>query len=105
MSFSTTIYGSEGDQFQTSTTQILPLGNRMVMRDGRVFRYAQNNSTAAISAGLLLRQDDEVANSTGYSILPVDEAAGSTSILLDATGSTGTFAANDLKEGIVFFSV
>tara|TARA_Y100000310_G_scaffold84594_1_gene81501 strand:- start:12390 stop:13202 length:813 start_codon:yes stop_codon:yes gene_type:complete len=103
MSFSYTIYGDEGDQFATASTQRQPLGTRMVMRDGRVYRYSRNSSTA-ISAGLLLVQAAEVANSTGYHILPVDEAAGSTSILLDATGSTGAFSANELKEGIIFFS-
>ena len=36
---SNTIYGSDGDQFKTSTTQQLSFGQEMHFKDGRRFRY------------------------------------------------------------------
>lgn len=103
MSYPYTIYGKEGDQFGTTATQILSLGSRMVMRDGRVYRYCKNGASA-INAGSLCRAATQVGNSTGFSTLPAAVAAGSTSVRLNATGSTGPIAVNALDEGYVFFS-
>lgn len=103
MTFSYTIYGSEGDQFATSATQILPLGTRMVMRDGRAYRYSQASSSA-IQAGLLIRAATQVGNTTMAHVLAEGSAANATSILINATGATGPLSAGDLDEGMIVFS-
>ena len=46
MSFPTTVYLSEEQIIETSSTQKMPLGTRGCASDGRIFRYAQAGGTA-----------------------------------------------------------
>lgn len=104
MAFPFTIYGKEGDQFTTSSTQTqLPLGTRMVMPDGRVYRWCQNGGTA-IQAGLLLVTKAIIDGINYTHQLASDAAAGATSVQVNATAATGPASINDLDEGYVFFS-
>lgn len=56
MSFPTVIYGTEGEQFNSYTTQRWPLGKLMILDDGRRYRFARNG-TGAATAGLLFQSE------------------------------------------------
>lgn len=47
MSFPNIIYGNEGEQFNSSTSQRWPLGTMLVLADGRAYRYGRNGAVAA----------------------------------------------------------
>ncbi len=64
MSFPTTVYLSEEQITQTSSTQTLPLGTRGCAEDGRVFRYAQAAATAIKANRLCISLNDEGPAST-----------------------------------------
>ena len=103
MSFTYTIYGKEGDQFSTASGQVLSLGTRMVMKDGRVYRYCKNGATA-LTAGRLTIVATAIANSTMIHALYAAAAQNATSVKFNTTGSTGTFTASELKDGMIWFS-
>lgn len=98
-------YGDYGDEKVTSSTRIgnLPLGQLMVLPDGRKFRHAKSGGTA-LAVGTVLRQgwladtvmDQEVT-------INADHAAGSVSIDIITGGTTVT--ANYYKDGYLYTSL
>lgn len=56
MAFPNVLYGVEGEQFNSYTDQRWPLGTRMILQDGREYRFARNGSGAA-TAGLLFQSE------------------------------------------------
>lgn len=56
MSFPNVIWGQEGEQFNSYTDQRWPLGTKMILQDGRAYRFARNGAGAA-TAGLLFQSE------------------------------------------------
>ena len=56
MSFPTVLFGNEGEQHNSYTTQRWPLGMRMILPDGRSYRFGKNGAGAA-TAGLLFQSE------------------------------------------------
>ena len=61
MSFPAVLYGHEGEQFNSTTDQRWPLGTKMILQDGREYRYARNGAGAA-TAGSLFQAEVPDAN-------------------------------------------
>ena len=102
MAFSNIINGTYGQEKEETSSQKLELGTRMVFRDGREFRYAQNGGTA-VGEGLVVAAEALVTHHGSDGDLAVaTTAAGSRTI--DVTVE-GTAAAKDLyKEGYLWFN-
>ena len=104
MSFPNVIYGDSGDQHGTSITQQHSLGTRMVLPDGRVYRYIENAATA-LKAGLILQAPPSTIDGASQAFtLQADALAGATSIRLNPTMDTSEIPYGDLDEGYVVFS-
>jgi plastocyanin len=56
MAFPNILFGNEGEQFNSYTTQRWPLGTQMVLQDGRRYRFGRNGAGAA-TAGLLFQSE------------------------------------------------
>jgi hypothetical protein len=61
MAFPNILFGNEGEQFKSTTDQRWPIGTRMILQDGRVYRYGRNG-TGAATAGLLFQSEVPDAN-------------------------------------------
>ncbi len=94
MSYPNVIYGDYGDEKAVAASAIggLPLGQLMILPDGRKFRHAQCGSAASISAGILLSTSAGVVN---------HGALGSSAMLASATttynqvGDTDVYVASN----------
>ena len=101
MSFSSTIYGPLADRLDESSTQRQPLGTRLILPDGRVFRYCKNGGVA-LSIGRLVQ---EAVVTTGHDKdLAVAAAAAVGATAVTITNATTAIVANDYKEGYIFFN-
>jgi len=100
MAFPTTIFGKTTDIYKESTTQHHPLGTRLVLGDGRVFRYAKNASTALaigkLCASPVVLPDEDVDLEAEAAITT---AARDATIIVTGSSSLFTVAANRFKEG------
>jgi len=89
-SFPHTTYGSFGDEKVTSTSKIggNPVGTRMELPDGKVFRLTKNGATALV-AGKLYEGPDVEANTILHKSLLVPNAAavGATQVLVTMAGT------------------
>lgn len=56
MSFPNVIFGTEGEQYNSYTTQRWPLGTELKLGDGRSYRYGKNGAGAA-TAGFLFQSE------------------------------------------------
>ena len=99
MAFPTTVYGSLKDAKVEHSTQRSPLGTRMVLPDGRVYRYAKNAALAQ-SLGRLC-QEAVVVSGHGSDLAVASAAAiGATAVTL--TNATTAITANEYAEGYLF---
>lgn len=103
MSYPNIIYGDFGDEKVAQSTKIgsLPLGQMMVLPDGKKFRHARASTAAAMTAGMLY-QTAGVSAGTGYEkALTCTAAVGDTSIVV--TLPTGTAVVKDFfADGCLF---
>lgn len=69
MGYPNVIYGDYGDEKVTSSAKIgtLPMGQLMVLPDGRKFRHSQAGSGADLGAGVLVASSASVAGHGGIS--------------------------------------
>jgi len=110
MSFPNIIYGDYGDEKVISATKIgnLPLGQRMVLPDGRIFAHALSTSGSTLSAGKLCIQPAGVADhgnvaasglvTASTSVQTV--AIGNTSIIL-TVGATTVITKDQYADGFL----
>jgi hypothetical protein len=68
------IFGEYGDEKVTGTSKVHPFGTRLVLPDGRIFKYGQMSTAAAIGAGQVCQTAVGVA---GHDMDLVITAAGS----------------------------
>ena len=93
--FPKTTYGSEQQTFNTFSVERNPVGSKMVIEDGRTFRFANCGGTAAVN-GRVFQALVPSANGLTEAVDVV--AAGALS--LTGVGSTGAgFAANLFRDG------
>jgi len=100
MSFPGTIFGDYGDEKQTSTAKKHPLGTRIVLPDGRVFRYA--SAGEALGAGKLCMQAIGVANHDMDLAVQAAAAIGASSIAV-TLGATAA-AVNLYADGYIYIN-
>lgn len=100
MSFPNSINGDYGAEKVTGTTKLHALGTRMILPDGRVFRYA--SAGEALGAGKLCMQAAGVANHDMDLAVVSDVAVGGTSITV-TLGATAA-AANLYADGYIYIN-
>jgi hypothetical protein len=88
MSFDTTIWGYFGAEKKTGTTKLHTLGTRMVLPDGRAYRYGK--AAEAIGAGMLGMMQGGVAHHDMDLTVAVAAAVGATSITVDLEATAAT---------------
>lgn len=117
MSFPNVIYGKYGDEkvAQSATIGGLPLGQILVLPDGRQYRHARAQTSAALSAGQLCVAGSAIPDhgaGTANQLVANSAAIGSTSIVVTAGGTTAIadayydggemFVRDDTGEGHVY---
>ena len=97
MSFPTDIYGAEGEQWETYSDQRHVLGTRLVLQDGRTFRFVENGGTLLVTGNVIQAE----APGANFDELAIAAAAAGAESVTVTLGSTA--AAVDLfAEGYLF---
>lgn len=99
MSFPGTVYGNLNDRLNTTSNQVSPLGTRMILPDGRVFRYAKAGGVA-LGIGQLMQEAVVTSGHTKDLLVAVKAAIGATSVTV--TNATTPITANMYAEGYLF---
>lgn len=60
--FSHVLWFPDGEQFHTYPTRRWPIGTKLELQDGRVFRFGKINTTAPVAAGYLVQSEVPAAN-------------------------------------------
>lgn len=95
MSFPNVLFGTEGEQFNDYADQRWPLGTKLILQDGREFRFAEVGGTN-IATARLCQAEVPGANFDELAI-PSAVAAGTRSF--DVTNGATTIALGDFNEG------
>ncbi len=91
MGFPNVIYGDYGDEKVAQSTAIgsNPLGQSMILPDGRKFRHARSSTAQAMSAGFLYQHAVDVnAGTSAEKILECTAAVGATSVSVNSPAGT-----------------
>lgn len=102
MAFPNFLFGSDGDQFTTSTVAATSLnspqiGDQMIFEDGRHFRWASADGTTAVVVGKLYQSAIPVTNHVLQTAAAAAVGATSIALTLGATAAT----ANQYQNGYV----
>jgi len=97
MSFPALIHGTEGEQFSTYTDKRWPLGTKMILQDGREYRFGQAAGTG-IAVGKLCAA---TANGGNFDELAIPTAVAAGTRTFNITNGATTIAANDFEDGYV----
>jgi len=100
-SFSGPVQAIGLDLYDSSTTQVHRLGERVETSDGRVFRYAQAGA-AQLVAGNVVQAPAQVT--THKAMTPVAAAIGATSVTA-TLGATNAVTANQYADGYLIVAV
>ena len=92
-----TIWGNYGDEKVTGTTQLHPMGTRMVLEDGRVFYYGQTDG--AQTAGAICQSAVGVANHD-MDLATNTASAGDKSVTVTVGGTAAT--EDQYKDGYLY---
>lgn len=93
--------------YTESATQKCPLGTRLALADGRVYRYAQN-AAVALAAGNLVQSAVPIvqfSSAGGYLIATAGTAAGSKVLTANSTAGAASAAANLFADGFLGVAV
>ena len=97
-----TIWGDYGDEKVTGTTKLHPFGTRMLVPDGRVFKYGGISSAGAVGAGNIVQASATIAGHDMDLVITAAVAVGGKSITVT---TTATDAAKDLyADGFVYIN-
>lgn len=99
MSLPNIVFGSEELTLDTSTNESTPVGTKMVIEDGRTFRFSENAGTAAVAGRVFMAAVHTVANNGAQA---VDTLAAGVSVLTGVGASNAAVAVNLLKDGYIF---
>ena len=97
MSFPVDIQGAEGEQWQSNSTRQHNLGTRLVLQDGRMFRYVEVGASALVVGNVI---QAEAPGANFDELVMAAAAVGATSVVV-TTGATAV-AIDDFKDGYVF---
>ncbi len=97
MSFPNVIHGSEEESLTARTTQDVPIGKKMVIEDGRAYRYCLNNSSTAIIVANM--QQGAIPEVAKYGDQPVGTMAAGVTQLTGVGAATTNLAASELIDG------
>jgi hypothetical protein len=98
MSFPTDIYGAEGEQWNTYSDQRHVLGTRLILQDGRTFRFVENGGTLLV-AGNVIQAEAPGAN---FDELAVASAAAAGSETVTVTLGSSAATVDLFAEGYLF---
>lgn len=84
MSFPNVISGSEGELFHNSIDETVPVGTKMIIEDGRAFRFTEAGGTALVVGNLNCTE----APSANYTTEVIDTISSGTNTLT-GVGATG----------------
>ena len=107
MAFPLTINLAYGQEKVETSEKKQKLGTRATTPDGRVFYYAQNSSTAIVTAGMVV---DGLLNEADHDMdkaATAATAAGSTTVSLEiteASGGSGDLVKNEYADGYLMFN-
>lgn len=86
--YPTVVFGTYGQEKETYTTRILPLGTELILNDGRRFRFALNGASAG-AQGKVAQQGALTANHVGLSVAAAASVGDTTvQVTLGATALT-----------------
>ena len=91
MSYPNVIYGDYGDEKRAQSAAIgnNPLGQLMILPDGRRFRHTRSSTAQAMSAGFLYQSGADVdAGTSAHAILECTAAVGATSVSVNSPAGT-----------------
>ncbi len=94
-----TIWGNYGDEKVTGTTQLHPMGTRMVLEDGRVFYYGQTDG--AQTAGAICQSAVGVANHD-MDLATNTASVGDKSVTVTVGGTAAT--EDQYKDGFLYIN-
>lgn len=97
MGFPNVINGSEEESLTATTTQGVPIGKKMVIEDGRAYRYCKNNSSTAIIVANL--QQGAIPEVAKYGDQAVATLAAGVTVLTAVGADTTNLAAEELIDG------
>jgi len=95
MSFPVIIHGTEGEQYSTYTSKRWPLGTKMVLQDGREYRFGKAAATN-IAAGKLCAA---TANGANFDELAVPAAVAVGQRTVTITNGATAIATDDFEDG------
>lgn len=113
MAFPVTLHGPDGEQHNSYTDQRWPLGTRMLLQDGRAYRFGLNGAGAA-TAGILFQSEvpdgnfdtqavpDSTVNTAGNYTIRATLSANAIVVNLFAEGYAVTEAAAGAGEGYAY---
>lgn len=97
MSFPNVLFGTEGEQYSTYTTKRWPLGTKMVLQDGREYRFGKAGGSN-LAVGKL---DVATANGANFDELAIPSAVAAGTRTFSITNGATTIAADDFEDGYV----
>src|SRR4030042_2004512 len=100
MSFPVSADGSFGQEKVVTTTKKVPLGTRMVLEDGRAFRYCKAGE--ALGAGTLCQTPLAIADHDMDLPIALAAAVGATSI--SVTIATTAVTADQYMDGYIYIN-
>jgi len=95
MSFPNTLQGDYGAWFDTGTSALYPLGQRMLCPEGRIFRYCENGGTTLVACTLVQAEVENAA----HDALAVQTSASAGDDHIHFTNSTAAIAENQFQYG------
>lgn len=98
MSFPNIVHGSEEEIVNTYTAERYPLGTKMIVEDGRVFRFAENGAIALVVS----KMNQSEAPSANFLDEAVATLAAGVTVLTGVGSTTGNGAASLFKNGYVY---
>ncbi len=91
--------GNETETYRTQTSEDTPsVGTKLVIEDGRTFRWVENGGVAAVNARVFM----SVAPSANFLDEAVDTMAAGATVLTGVGATAGNGAASLFKNGYVF---
>jgi hypothetical protein len=109
MSFPTDIYGAEGEQWNTYSDQRHVLGTRLILQDGRTFRFVENGGVLMVAGNIIQAEApganfDElaVASAAAIGAETVTVTLGSSAATVDLFAEGYLFVEDDAGESFLY---
>ena len=98
MSFPNIIHGSEELVFNEQSSEDAPVGAKMIIEDGRVFRYSECGATATVIGNV----NSGEAPSTNYTTEVIDTLAAGVTVLTGVGATAAAATVNTFNEGYIY---